>query len=631
MPETMLNTEHYQAIYIITLIPLLGGILLLLVTDKARLVKGLFALIISGVVLYFAITLFLSLKQSFQFNLLENDFVRQYPVNFNSGNLAGYFACNLDSLSRLILLFVAAFSVLILIYSLAYGSRMRKLPQFYAYILLTLGASEMALLADNLLLLIIFWGFLGITLYKLVSPHDEISSAAAKKTLIIVGASDGIMILGIGILWKITGKTNISEINLLTDNALAITAFLCLAIGAFTKAGAFPFHSWIPDYTQSAPAPASAYLPASLDKLLGIYFLVRICNNLFILNDAMRLIILIIGVTTIIIAVMMALVQHNYKKLLGYHAVSQVGYMVTGIGLGTVLGIVGGLFHMVNHALYKSGLFLSAGSVHKATGKDDLDDLGGLSRQMPITFFSTLIFALSISGIPPLNGFASKWLIYQGIIDFGKGTGIANQLWIVWLALAVIGSALTLASFIKFVSGIFLGRQTQASKKIKEVSWMMWLPQIILALVCIGFGIFASGWVIPGLFSSIAGNIEYTGLWNSSAISMLILISIVTGILIYLFFSLGRFRTDDSFIGGETMKEEIAYKPTGFYETIRNFALFRPFYKAAENKKFDIYDSSKNVVLRISHLLSSAHNGILSNLAFWVLAGLIIMFIFLLI
>jgi hypothetical protein len=127
------------------------------------------------------------------------------------------------------------------------------------------------------------------------------------------------------------------------------------------------------------------------------------------------------------------------------------------------------------------------------------------------------------------------------------------------------------------------------------------------------------------------GNIEYIGLWNSSAVSLLILISILLGIVVYFAFTANRFRTDDSFIGGETKRDEADFAPTEFYETIKNSSFFKAFYKGAEKKWFDIYDLSKNVVLKISHLFSAAHDGILSNLAFWVLAGLIIMFIFLLI
>ena len=139
--------------------------------------------------------------------------------------------------------------------------------------------------------------------------------------------------------------------------------------GSFTKAGAFPFHTWVPDYAKSAPASSSAYLPASLDKLLGIYFLARITTGMFILNEWLTLLLLSIGVISIITAVMMALVQHNYKRLLGFHAVSQVGYMILGFGLGSVIGVAAGLFHMINNALYKSGLFLSAGCVEYRTGK----------------------------------------------------------------------------------------------------------------------------------------------------------------------------------------------------------------------------------------------------------------------
>ncbi len=630
MTANFLNIQLNSLILIAGVLPLAAGLLFLFIPDKLRLVKGLLSLVIATVVLYASYVLFKLMTQPTHSNLLE----LMIPWSVGSGGFLGntfsYFSLYLDSLSGLVLLFISIFSFLILIYALAYTKNFRRLPQFFSLILLTLGASVMAVLSDNMILFIAFWGFLGITLYKLISPNDEVSSAAAKKTLILVGASDGLMILGMAIIWKISGKLNMSLMDIPTDNPLAITAFICLAIGAFTKAGAFPFHTWIPDYTESAPAPASAYLPASLDKLLGIYFLSRLCNEIFLLNEWLRLIILILGVTTIIIAVMMALIQHNYKKLLGYHAVSQVGYMVTGIGLGSILGIVGGLFHMINNALYKSGLFLVAGSIKKQTGHDNLDKLGGLSSQMPITFFAALIFALSISGIPPLNGFASKWLIYQGIIDFGHGAEIANKLWIVWLALAVIGSALTLASFIKFISGVFLGRQKTELKKVREVSWLMWLPQLLLAITCIVFGVFASRWVIPGLFSPIVGEIKFTGIWDSSAISLLILISIILGLLVYLVFSVSRFRTDDSFLGGETKREEAGFPSTEFYETIKNFKLFNPIYKAAEKKWFDIYEVSKNIVLKISHVLSAAHNGILSNLAFWVLAGLIFMFIFLL-
>ena len=414
-------------------------------------------------------------------------------------------------------------------------------------------------------------------------------------------------------------------ISLTTTNALSVIAFLALLTGSFTKAGAFPFHTWVPDYAKSAPASSTAYLPASLDKLLGIYFLARITTGMFILNEWLTLLLLSIGVISIITAVMMALVQHNYKRLLGFHAVSQVGYMILGFGLGSMIGVAAGLFHMINNALYKSGLFLSAGSVEYRTGKEDIDDLGGLSRAMPFTFFATLIFAMSISGVPPFNGFASKWMIYQGIIDFGSGNGIANKLWVVWLGLAVLGSALTLASFIKLIGGIFLGRRRSEFEGVREVSFLMWIPMIVLALCCIFFGVFATNFIVPKLFMPVSGAFQFRGFWNSSFVSLLVLISIILGIILYLAFNLKKFRTEDSFIGGEKIQDQTSYSTTEFYKTIGEFRLFSWFYKKAEKRWFDIYDLSKQFVLWFSHQLSEAHTGVLPVYIIWVFAGLIIM------
>jgi formate hydrogenlyase subunit 3/multisubunit Na+/H+ antiporter MnhD subunit len=433
------------------------------------------------------------------------------------------------------------------------------------------------------------------------------------------------MIVGIALLFRLTDSMSINSISLGTDNILTVTAFLALLVGSFTKAGAFPLHSWVPDYSETAPASSSALLPASLDKLLGIYFLARLTTDLFVMSQGIKLLLLIIGVLSIITAVMMALMQHDSKRLLGYHAVSQVGYMILGFGLGSVIGVAAGLFHMINNAIYKSGLFLSTGAVERQTGKSDISELGGLSKAMPITFFASLIFAMSISGVPPFSGFASKWMIYQGIIDFGAGEGIASRLWVVWLGLAVLGSALTLASFIKFIGGIFLGREEPAFSKIKEVPVLMWLPMAVLALFCIVFGVFATGWIVPKLFMPVTGSFTFSGLWNSSFVSLLVLISIILGLLVYLATGKKKFRTEDSFIGGEKMQDRTAYPATEFYKTFTEFSFISRIYKRAEEKTFDLYDLLKHAVLWFSGKLSNAHTGLLPAYVIWVCAGLIIM------
>lgn len=602
----------------IIILPLAAGILLFCIPDRFRLLKGVAAAVIVLAACYFSGTIYYSHNQ--QFSLKDIALISGLSLSVN--NVYAVFNC--DNLSKLILLIISILSFLIILYSIVY-IRTKKCRNYFSYYLITAGCAFGAVLSDNLLLFLSFWGVLGLTLYKLIESHDEESSAAAKKTLILVGASDSIMIIGIAIIWSTSGYLNIKATPLPTTSFLSVLAFMALLCGSFTKAGAFPFHTWVPDYSKNAPAVSSAFLPASLDKLLGIYFLARITGDIFVMSQWLKFLLLTAGVTSIITAVMMALTQHNYKRLLGFHAVSQVGYMILGFGLGSAIGVAAGLFHMLNNAIYKTGLFLSAGSVEYRTGIDDIDGLGGLSKKMPVTFVATLIFAMSISGVPPLNGFASKWMIYQGIIESGNGPGIANQLWVLWLGLAVLGSALTLASFIKLVGGIFLGRRKQDLENVREVPFLMWMPQALLAIICVLTGIFATGFVVRGIIIPVSGEFTFAGFWNSTLVSILVLISLILGALIYLSAGLRRFRTEDSFIGGEKMQEETGFATTEFYKSITEFSFFSRIYKKAGEKWFDIYDLSKKSVLWLSHGLSEAHSGVLTGYLIWVCAGLIIM------
>jgi len=605
------------------LFPIAAGIILFLFPEKIKVLKGVISVIVSGIVLFYSYKLFKSPTQMLSQELFPG-FLGNQDV------ISRVLLFNIDNLSKTIALFISFFGLMISLYSLSYITKEKRILHYYSNVLITIGASIGAVLSNHFLLFLTFWGDMGLMLYKLIKGYDEKSSAAAKKTFILIGASDSIVIFGIGLLWTLTETLKMSAISVNTTSTLGVIAFVTLLIGSLTKAGAFPLHTWVPDYVEKAPVSSSAFLPASLDKLLGIYFLARICTNLFILNQWLRLTLLIIGAITIITAVLMALMQHNYKKLLGYHAVSQVGYMITGFGLGTPIGIAGGLFHLFNNTLYKSGLFLTAGSVEKRTGKEELEELGGLSKAMPLTFIAALIFALSISGVPPFNGFASKWIIYQGIIEFGKMSGPANKVWIIWLILAIFGSALTLASFIKFISGIYLGRLKNELKGTREVSILMWLPEIIIALICTGIGIFATKYFVPKFIVPLSGEFQYEGIWSSGTITGLVIVSIILGFIIFLLGNLKKFRTTEGFMGGEEISEETDFSSVEFYKTISSFKVFSIFYRKAEKKGFDIYDNTKNVILNINSVLSKGHAGLLPLYALWVIFGLIIIVVVLL-
>lgn len=526
-----------------------------------------------------------------------------------------------DNLSLLIVLAIGFFGFMVSLYSLNFFSDDFKFKEFSVYALLTLGAASGAALINDFIFLVLFWGFLGLTLYMLVNLSPE-AAATAKKTFIIIGATDALMIIGIAIIWVTRGNWFICE-RPLEVTGINIFAFICLALAALAKAGAIPVHTWVPDVAEKSSVPVTALLPASLDKLLGIYFLTRIVTNIFVNNALVSNLLLVVGALTVIIGVMMALVQHNIKRLLGYHAVSQVGYMVIGIGTGNLIGLVGGLFHMLNNTIYKSSLFLTSGSVEKRTKTSDLDNLGGLSGLMPITFACTVITSLSIAGIPPFNGFVSKWLIYQGLVVSYMRNNSILALFV--LIAAMIGSALTLASFMKLIHATFLASPKKILSGIKEVPLLMWLPSVILSALCILFGIFSDQiplkYLIPRLYR------DSIGLWQPGIATSMILIGLFFGIAIYvIFFLKHNVRKDDSFIGGENTTPEQNPSGTEFYNTISNFAVFKPLYRGAEKKYFDIYDVTSKVVFFFSGIISKLHSGILHTYLAWVLIGALFLF-----
>jgi len=368
-----------------------------------------------------------------------------------------------------------------------------------------------------------------------------------------------------------------------------------------------------------------------LDKFLAIYFLASITMDMFVINLSMNIFLMALGSFTIVAAVMMALVQHDLKRLLGYHAVSQVGYMVLGIGTGNPIGIAGGLFHMVNHAIYKSCLFLSAGAVEKKAKTTELEKLGGFAKIMPVTFATFLIASLAISGVPPFNGFASKWMVYQGVIESGKG---GSGLWVIWLIAAMFGSALTLASFMKAIHTVFLGQKSTEQKipkaEQRETGPTMWIPTVILAGLCIIFGVFA--YRIPiALFigPSVKGIIAYTGIWGANLATLLILVGIVIGGIIYMLGNISKnLRVTDAFVGGELVKEhpDMRVSGTGFYDTIKDIPILNRVYKLAEKRTFDIYEQLKRLCLFFARIFRLLHTGILTTYLIWMLLGAVILF-----
>ena len=547
----------------------------------------------------------------------------QKPVEWTFGDVC---YLRLDALSGFISLAAGLFGFLIVLYSIKFMQGHVRENAYYGYLLLTLGSAFGVLLANHFILFLVFWGFLGITLYLLILMGGENAASPAKKTLILIGGSDALMLLGIILLHSSTSTFEISKTVLPLQGSLAVAAFFTLLIGAFAKAGVMPFHTWICDMAETAPIPVTAFLPASLDKLLGVYLLARLCLSMFQLSGAAHLILMVVGAFTILAAVMMALVQHDLRRLLAYHAVSQVGYMVLGIGTGSPVGIAGGLFHMLNNSIYKTSLFLSGGAAQYRMGTTDLDRLGGLGTVMPVTFVTFLIAAFSISGVPPFSGFASKWMIYQGIIESGP---MAGKLWVVWLVVAMFGSALTLASFMKLAHAVFLGVPSPLieAKKVKEVGFGMATPMVVLSALCMLFGVFAYSIPIKYFLNPVIPDMFFTGLWSPGLATLLILFGLAVGLVIFALGNLKSVRKTDSFIGGEKLSPENRITGTQFYLTIQNIGGLRKLYAWAEAKYFDIYEQGAKLAFWVAGLLRRAHTGVLTMYMGWLIAGLVVLLI----
>jgi len=575
----------------------IAGIILRLIPARVKYVKEIIAILTSLFYLYFSIVLYGSYYTSELFWI--------------------------DRFSSFISIFISLFTFLTLIYGFSYLGNFEGSNRYYAYILWTLASSIGAVFSNNVVLFSVFWGFLAITLYLLLNILGPENSYPAKKTMIIVGGSDSFLIFGICGLIFITGTASMSEMKVLMSGGIEIGIFFSLICASFAKAGCMPLHTWIPEISEKTPSIIMAYLPASLDKLLGIYLFSRILLNIFEfqpdLHSSLWFILRLFGSLTIVCAVLMAIVQHNMKKLLSYHAVSQVGYMVLGIATANPAGIIGGLFHMLNNAIYKSLLFFGAGNIEKNVGELELEKLGGLGRLMPVTFLTFLIGSLSISGIPPFNGFFSKWLIYQGLFEGAKSGDFS---WTVWIICAMIGSALTLASFLKIVHSVFLGHIKKYENEIKEVGLSMRFTPIILAILCISFGF---GFLYPvSVFENSTNLIIEKDIVLIPSLT-LILIALIAGIIIYGVLSSVKGRKVRSFVGGEKKLKEMEMSGTEFYKTIEEVGFFSKMYKGAREKVFDLYDDTKRVLFYFGEGVRKTHTGVLPTYLTWILFGFIVL------
>jgi multicomponent Na+:H+ antiporter subunit D len=256
-----------------------------------------------------------------------------------------------------------------------------------------------------------------------------------------------------------------------------------LMLGFLIKSGVVPFHTWTPDAYQGSYAPVSAYLAGIVTKISGVYAILKLATLLRFFDgraQALSEMVMFLGMLSIAVGALAALKQTNLKRMLAFSSVSQIGYIVLAAGLGTPLAIIGAVFHLVNHATFKTVLFLNSASVEKSAGTTDMDKLGGLEHSMPVTSWTSVIALLSTAGVPPLSGFWSKLLIILALWESGLK---------VYAVLALLFSVVTLAYFLMMQRKVFFGKKSAAAESAPEVSAPLLAPVVLLSAVIVALGL----------------------------------------------------------------------------------------------------------------------------------------------
>lgn len=603
--------------------------------------------------------------------LINGEIIVSWMGNWSPiGGKAFGIGLQIDSLGMFLALIITGAALLSVIYSLKYMSHDNGLEKYYVlFLLLTSSMIGFVFTGDlfNMYVMLEIMTFAAIALTAFRN-YKEKSVEAAFKYIVTGSLGSSLILLGTCLIYSETKTLNLAEIAVVIKAMESMTptlivAFSLMMVGYAVKAFMVPCHTWPTDAHMAAPSSISMILSGVMSKT-GIYAIIRLVFMIFGLasNKPVGYLILVWGVITMVIGVSMALLQHDFKRLLAFHSVSQIGYIITALGIAiietgevSVLAMTGGTYHMINHAIFKGLLFLTAGAILYTTGTTDLESVSGLGKRMPFTMAMFLFGAAGISGIPPFNGFASKWMIYEA--------GFTGSLGIVSI-IAVVVSALTLASFIKVGHSVFFGPIKKEHKNIEDVPTSMKIPMGVLALGIVIFGLFPkvivnkilipvikSVYDLTGYVSSALGNtydslfvfdginnIEFLtkGIYNPTNFLILFVI-LLLAILVFVIFK------------GNNLGEEIHEKSDNefdmsIFKKYENHRVNSVNYSEApldEACKYDIYvggEQGEEVKVGANDLfwgmkyqlrgyfnsIQKAHNGSVNDYSLWIVATLVI-------
>ena len=417
---------------------------------------------------------------------------------------------------------------------------------------------------QNLIAFIIVWEIMAGSAFLLIIFESWNKSTVKAGLNYFIQSHIGVLFIMVSFIWVIvqTGSTDFNAVRTFSEhlpNPVSITLFVLLFVGFGFKAGFVPFHTWLPYAHPAAPAHISGMMSGVIIKL-GIFGILRmlllIKTGYLVIGE----IILFFSIISGLYGVILAIVQHNLKKLLAYHSIENIGIIGIGIGIGTIglglhndflaiAGFLGGLLHILNHSLFKSLLFYSAGSVFQQTGTLNVEKLGGLIKRMPQTAGLFLIASLAICGLPPLNGFISEFLIFSGLFAGLKSDSFSFSLFILTaIASLVTIGGLAIICFTKAFGVVFLGTERKPfPSEPKEVPFLMLLPKYMVTLLIVSIGIFPQFflWLLKNPVSLFVPNILNNSngyfIYQSAILSKIGMVGILILVLIFIVYAVKKY------------------------------------------------------------------------------------------
>jgi proton-translocating NADH-quinone oxidoreductase chain N len=400
---------------------------------------------------------------------------------------------NVDNLTLVLLLSIGIVVFTTLLVGLQTIQDARQRANFVNLALVAMiGMNGMVLLTD-MFSLYVFLEITAVASFILIAlKRDSNALEGAFKYIILSAVATILMLAALSVLLLVAGGTSFETVGDAVKAAnsspfvlFAVGVFVC---GLFIKGGLVPFHGWLPGAYSAAPAAVSVLLAGIITKVSGIYALIRLVTAVFGPSSSVNAILMIAGTVSILVGALAAIGQGDFKRMLAYSSISQVGYIVLGLGCGTELAIVGAIFHLFNHSIFKSLLFVNSAAVEEQLGTTDMNQMGGLGKRMPVTSITSLIAFLSTAGVPPLSGFWSKLIIVVALWQSG---------YFIYAFIAILASVITLGYLLLMQRKVFFGILSQRWVNIKEAGIGIIFPAVMLALIIVGVGL-----LFPLMFNS---------------------------------------------------------------------------------------------------------------------------------